>query len=527
MTAMKQAVITALVIIMAPALVHAQPDTAWVRRFDGNAHSSDYLSSSAVDRQGNVYVTGFANDTGSGMDYLTIKYRPNGDTAWARTYNGPGNDMDAGRGIKVDNAGNVFVTGESQGSGTGVDFATIKYDSLGTQLWVSRYNSPGDTDDRADAIALDQSGDCYVAGMTVTPDSGIEYLIVKYGPGGDTLWSRRYGSGSNGDDEAYMIAVDSAGNAYVTGGDAVPNVITLKYNPSGTQVWAGSHPGWANGIALGNSGKVFVAGAWNSPTGREDWLTIAYDAVTGDTSWVATFDGPAHDNDDASAVAVGASGRIYVTGYSTRDTVNWNQDFLTIGYQPNGDTAWVRRVPGPYPGGTDYSEAIALDSAENVYACGYGQDSAGNNASMAVSYDAGGAWRWLARYTGPGGGGGEWTTVNTFGSSAVYFAGYSFGIGTSTDYTVAKYAIPSGIAGPGQPAGHALAPWATIVHGTLNLPRVTDASLKVRSVLLDVSGRAKAQLAPGANDVSRFAPGVYFVRQTTITGASTKKVVFE
>ena len=525
---MRQVIIIALVVIMAPALVLAQPDTAWVRRFDGTAHDYDYISSSAVDRWGNVYVTGYSTDAGADKDYLTIKYRPNGDTAWARTYNGPGNGLDIAHSVAVDHAGNVFVTGESRGSGTGLDLATIKYDSLGTQLWAARYNSPGDTDDRAEAIALDQAGDCYVTGYSVTPGSSEDYLTVKYSPGGDTLWSRRYDGGGNGNDEARAIVVDSAGNAYVTGTNyADYYAATVKYNSSGTRVWASHRPGWARGIALGNSGEVYVAGAWNSPTGREDYLTIAYDTATGDTAWVATFDGSAHDNDDAEALAVGASGKIYVTGYSTRDTVNWNQDYLTIAYQPTGDTAWVRRVPGPYPGGADYAEAVALDSAENVYVGGYGVDSADNNTLLAVSYSAAGAQRWLARYLSPSGGGGEWTTVNTSGSNVVYFAGYSYGDVTMADYTVARYGLPGGIAGPGQPAGRVLASGPTIVHGTLYLPRVTVPSLNVRSVLLDISGRAVAHLVPGANDVSRFAPGVYFVRQTMIAGASTRKVVFE
>jgi hypothetical protein len=58
----------------------------------------------------------------------------------------------------------------------------------------------------------------------------------------------------------------------------------------------------------------------------------------------------------------------------------------------------------------------------------------------------------------------------------------------------------------------------------LSLPSV---ECPARSVLLDASGRAVAQLAPGANDVTRLAPGVYFVRQTTSNGTSTRKVVFE
>jgi len=85
----------------------------------------------------------------------------------------------------------------------------------------------------------------------------------------------------------------------------------------------------------------------------------------------------------------------------------------------------------------------------------------------------------------------------------------------------------TGAAEPGQPASRDLAPGATIVHGVLNLASAPGVARPAPSVLLDISGRAVALLAPGANDVSRFAPGVYFVRQTTITGTGTRKVIFE
>jgi hypothetical protein len=348
---------------------------------------------------------------------------------------------------------------------------------------------------------------------------------VKYSPDGDTLWARRYLTQSSDDYEPTGIVVDSAGNAYVTGTDwTITQIATVKYDASGIRYWANQRPGWANGIALANSGALYVTGGYNSPTGAQDFLTVAYDTASGETAWAATYDGPAHDNDGATAIAVGASGRVYVAGCSTRDTVNWNQDFLTIAYQPTGETLGVRRVPGPYPGGADYAEAIALDSAENMYVCGYGVDSAGSTTLMAVSYGDGGVQRGLVRYVGSAGSGGEWTTVNTFGSSTVYLAGYSYDSGTWSDWTVAKYGPFLGIAGMGRPSIRTVASGATIVHRMLSLPGVERPA---RSVLLDVSGRAVAQLAPGTNDMSRFAPGVYFVHQTTSTGTSTRKVVFE
>jgi len=503
----------------------AQEDTVWVRRFDGTAHGAEYIAASAHDRWGNIYVTGYATNTGSDKDYVTIKYRPNGDTVWVRAYNGPDNERDIARAIAVDNDGNVWVTGESRGPGTGYDYATIRYDSLGTSLWVSRYSAPGDSEDWSQAIALGPAEVCYVTGGSFAPGTGSDFLTIKYGPDGDTLWSRRY---DYSDDWASKVIVDSAGDIYVAGTDYDSSeLIVMKYGPTGDLYWAKRHTGWANDMALGSLGRVYIVGGYYSPTGGEDFLTIAYDAASGDTVWTATLDGPAHARDGATSLAVGASGRIYVTGHSIRDTVDKNKDFLVVCYQPTGDTAWVRRVPGVYPGGQDYPEAIALDGAERIYVGGYGADSAGNNGPVAVSYDSGGVQHRLARYTGPGGSGGSWCTVSTFGSTAVYLAGYSEGLGTMSDCTVAKYGPFLGIADQGEPASPGFAPGgATIVRGVL---MTGDRGQKTggRVELLDVSGRTVARLAPGANEVGRFAPGIYFVRHAISTGTSTRKVVFE
>jgi hypothetical protein len=80
-----------------------------------------------VDGSGNVYVTGGSVGSGPGQDYATIKYYANGDTAWVRRYNGPGDNSDGASAVAVDGSGNVYVTGGSVGDGTGGDFATIKY----------------------------------------------------------------------------------------------------------------------------------------------------------------------------------------------------------------------------------------------------------------------------------------------------------------------------------------------------------------------------------------------------------------
>ena len=97
-------------------------------RYNGPANSEDFAHAIAVDAAGNVYVTGWSLGLGNHSDYATIKYDPDGNELWVARYNGPGNSTDVATAIALDAAGNVYVTGESFGGlGTREDYATIKY----------------------------------------------------------------------------------------------------------------------------------------------------------------------------------------------------------------------------------------------------------------------------------------------------------------------------------------------------------------------------------------------------------------
>jgi len=117
-----------LLVGLLPLLAGAQGvREAWVARYNGPGNGTDYATALAVDSQGNVYVTGVSEGSGTGRDYATIKYDANGTQLWVRRYNGPGNGWDDAFALAVDRQGNVYVTGWSIGSGTGDDYATIKY----------------------------------------------------------------------------------------------------------------------------------------------------------------------------------------------------------------------------------------------------------------------------------------------------------------------------------------------------------------------------------------------------------------
>ncbi len=259
--------------------LYAQVDTAWVRRYDGPAHAHEYARAIAVDVMGNVYVTGNSANNENwpyDYDYLTIKYNPDGDTVWVRTYAGPGapeNNDDYALAIAVDDAGNAYVTGHSPGSGTSDDVVTIKYYPDGDTAWVRRYNGPGNDVDVANAIAVDGIGNVYVTGNTYSPATSDDYLTIKYNSDGNMLWLTTYnGPPGDGGDYANALALDTAGNIYVTGRSfggwsplGMDDYLTIKYIQS---------PGIEEAGSQNIPDRVFLSA--NYPNPFEDFTQIKY-----------------------------------------------------------------------------------------------------------------------------------------------------------------------------------------------------------------------------------------------------------
>jgi uncharacterized delta-60 repeat protein len=311
----------------------------WVARYDGPGNGFDEATAIAVDESGNVFVTGDSSGSVGNLDYATIKYNSSGEQQWVARYNGPGNFADVATAIAVDTLGNVYVTGYSWGSGNNSDYATIKYNSVGQEQWVARYNGPGNDLDSAYAIALDNSGNVYVTGFSDGSGTDLDYATVKYNSVGQQQWVARYNGPTNGFDEAAALAVDDSGNIYVTGeslnSEANLDYATIKYNSSGEQQWVARYNGPANGndashaMAVDGSGNVYVTGS--SEGSGTDYATIKYNSA-GQEQWVARYNGPGNFDDDAYAIAVDGSGNVYVTGRSIGSGGDF--DYATVKYEP-------------------------------------------------------------------------------------------------------------------------------------------------------------------------------------------------
>jgi uncharacterized delta-60 repeat protein len=317
-------------------------DTLWVRRYNGTADQCDEPYALAIDANGNVYVTGRSEGTGTGFDFLTIKYSSNGDTLWTARYNNYENGWDMAYAIAVDINGNVYVTGSSYDLNTYYDCATIKYNSSGVQQWVRRYSYQGNWSDEGNAITVDDVGNVYVTGRSISTTTSWDYITIKYNAGGTQQWPARYNGMGNYDDGATGIVVDPLGNVYVTGGSGIGPLFyyqyaTIKYSPSGAQRWVRTYlgPGCisskANDIAIDNQNNIYVTGqSYDSVSATDyDYATIKYDSA-GVQKWVARYNGPPDGSDVATSIAVDGESKVYVTGYSIGPDGDY--DYATIKY---------------------------------------------------------------------------------------------------------------------------------------------------------------------------------------------------
>jgi len=420
---------------------------------------------------------------------------------WVARYNGPGSGFDDAAAIAVDTSGNVYVTGTSLGSDTGLDYTTIKYDSAGQEVWVARYNGPANDDDRAYAIALDASGNVYVTGESIDLDTGYDYATVKYNPAGQEQWVARYnGPGMERSfDGATAIAVDKSGNAYVTGTSGSDltgeDYATIKYNSAGQPQWVARYTrsfdvyssDEATAITVDGLGNVYVTGGTTAGTSAySDYTTVKYDPM-GQQQWAVSYDGPGNGTDFPTAIAMDSSGDLCVTGYSLGSagdfdctTIKYNSageqqwvarydgpgnsddsgeaisvdasnnvyvtgdsfgldnfDYATIKYNPDGEEVWVARYEGPWD---DFAGAISTDRSGNVYVTGYSFDAtSGDSHYTTISYDSDGLERWTASYDGPGNSIDTANAIAVDDSGNVYVTGRSAGSGTNYDYATIKY----------------------------------------------------------------------------------------
>jgi hypothetical protein len=447
---MKRKLLPLISSILFSLSLNAQPNLEWAKTYNGIT-GSDKSNAIAIDNNCNVYVMGPSEVLGQGYNYLTIKYDRYGDTLWTRTYNAPFNGNDIPVAIAVNNTtGDVFVTGKSEGSGTGYDWLTIKYNSNGIQINSKTYSASSNGDDMPVAMAIDNSGNLIITGSF--NDFGHDRAITMKLNGSLTtmLW---YHIPFNLQDNEVpkALAIDNAGNSYITGcayntatAATEKNIITWALDPSGNEIAFGAVQFYSpnNGIciptAIGayGSNKMYVCG-----TCEGDILLLKYDISSFATlDWQQTYNGAALGKDGATSMKVQNNGDVYLAGYTDVDPVvsTENLDFITLKYNSAGVLqSGFPVVLSTSSNGEDIPTQILLSNtaATDIYVCGTSTTST-NKDFIIAKYNNSGVFQDSVIYNNNGDDIMMGAVRDNFNN--IYATGYS-GPTNSEEFTTVKY----------------------------------------------------------------------------------------
>ncbi len=250
-------------------------------------------------------------------------------------------------------------------------------------------------------------------------------------------WSAYYDGPTNDDDYSHFVAVDGSGNVIVAGSSSVAGVTydfaTAKYDANGNQLWVKRYDGGVYGddmvsaMALGASGAVYVSGFSKKSDGSYVYLTIKYDA-NGVQRWIAMITPINADN--TGEIAIDDDENIYVT------TTLRSYNFITVKYNSAGAKLWEKVYDG---GEEDHANAIAVDSSGNVYVTGSSEGDDTNKDYATVKYGPNSEQLWVARYDGPAHLNDSPFAIALDDFGKIYVTGYTGGLGTSQDYTTISY----------------------------------------------------------------------------------------
>jgi hypothetical protein len=419
----------------AVSLVTGQP---WVRRYNGPANNEDQGIAVVADKDGNLIVGGYSYGIGSAVDYLTIKYTPDGIALWTNRYDGPEHGTDRIEMVEVDGSGGVYVSGKS-----GTNIVTIKYLSDGTPVWTNSYAG-------ADVLflagfAVDANGNTYLLPLEFSSDF---IVTIKYDISGNVAWTKSFRSSATSTDSPAEIAVDAAGNIFVTGSTFDPSLggntsVTIKYAGNGSMLWTNRYSfdvggGYGTRVLVDPQGNVVVAAEFHGLAG-DRYGVIKYSNL-GAALWTNVIVGPNYGGGGVPEIATDAAGNVFLVGGTVGAALG---DFTTIKYSNTGLPLWTNRFVDPNAGNATFFGA-ATDNAGNLYwSIGSASPGGANYNYVTVKYAANGVAAWTNRYNGPANASDLPRAMIVDKAGGVYVTGTSSSGGTSfsaLDWATVKYA---------------------------------------------------------------------------------------
>ncbi|CAN5693728.1 hypothetical protein BH11BAC1_BH11BAC1_06020 [soil metagenome] len=351
-------------------------------------NQSDKAVSLAADGSG-IYVTGVSdadpNDTIANDDIVTIKYDGSGNILWSQRYNNAFNFRDEPVKLILGMNNRVYVTGRTSNIHDD-DIILLSYDqTTGNPVsgFPAIWNSNFADDDRASDIVEDAGGYVYVSGYSQSSSFVEDYTLLKYNSSGVLDWSVSYDGTASNEDRANAIALDATGNIIVAGQTDVDNSVatnynygTLIYDGTGNYVCSAAVPFTYNGSGDGddvsvavnvNGNLILITGqsAEGTPQARNKNIMVRiYDeSACAEIPEFAEYDGPAGGGDAPNATFVTAS-TIFITGSS--DGADNQKDIITLKYDINtglAEAAQASISSFVYPNPFNSTAVIQLDGS--------------------------------------------------------------------------------------------------------------------------------------------------------------------
>ena len=371
--------------------IKAQITPSWATSYGANYPVSINQSDMEVDKNGNVYIVGYANDTSFNLSGIILKYFPGGQIDWVQNID----SLHYYSKIVVDDSSNVIITGHNSGIG----LKTIKFDSDGNIKWNRTYSSVG-WGTFSWAITTDNLFNVYITGHA----NGNKFTTVKYDLNGNLLWDAidTAGVGQGGS----YITLDENRNVYIAarGYDTSGAVasFTIKYDTLGNKKWEKRSTGnfiggcaFPSDLKYHNSGFIYVlATSNNCNSGEGDYFIVKYDTL-GNEIWNSSYSFSTY-YDFPRGLVLDKAGNAYITGviYPTGGTID---SLATIKINKSGIFEWKRTYSSGFYN-NDEATGIAIDSLENIFVIGKSSDSFNDENYVTIKYDTLGNQIWIARY---------------------------------------------------------------------------------------------------------------------------------
>lgn len=318
---------------------------------------------------------------------------------WDRQFDGPGAYWDEAFAVALDTSGAVLTCGITFSGESQVDYVTIKYTESGDTSWSAIFDLPASGGTSMPRIGVDRTGNAYVFGSKPTGGPGLDFLLLKYSPEGDLLWERQFDT-LGGAEDATAFRVDSGGNAIISGQSSL-GFLTVKYDSTGNRLWARSYGGFGSGgnaplcLSTGPGATIVVGGILVDTTWvAETAFAVVKYSSDGDEVWDWRYVHPGSDGNAVTALAMAASGSVYLAGWVDMDPSDEiNFDIVTAKLNPEGNPVWIRQYSGSDPTWQDEPSDLEISLQERVViAATTGSD------CLSLSYDSAGTELWTREF---------------------------------------------------------------------------------------------------------------------------------